>query len=61
MRLQRITIRQLMFVIAIVAAILTAFEAGRRWERARRLYPTYVAHQLADARFFCSCIAIVRD
>ena len=32
----RFTVRRLMLVVLIVAALLTAFEAGRRWERADR-------------------------
>ena len=38
MRLPRVrfTLRRLMLVVAIVAALLTAFEAGRRWERSVR-------------------------
>jgi hypothetical protein len=38
MRLPRLrfTVRRLMLVVAIVAALLTAFEAGRRWERVHR-------------------------
>jgi hypothetical protein len=39
MRLPRVrfTLRRLMLVVAIVAALLTAFDAGRRWERAERV------------------------
>jgi hypothetical protein len=35
----RFTVRRLMLVILFVAALLTAFEAGRRWERAGRAAP----------------------
>ena len=37
MRLPRVrfTLRRLMLVVAIVSALLAAFEAGRRWERSR--------------------------
>ena len=31
----RFTVRRLMLVVLVVAALLTAFEAGRRWERAK--------------------------
>jgi hypothetical protein len=34
MRLPEMTVRRLMLVVLIVAALLAAFEAGRRWERA---------------------------
>jgi hypothetical protein len=30
------TVRRLMLVVLIVAALLAAFEAGRRWERAEK-------------------------
>ena len=36
MRLTRMTTRRLMLVVLIVAALLTVFEAGRRWERAEK-------------------------
>ena len=37
----RFTVRRLMFVVLIVAALLAAFEAGRRWERAERAASDY--------------------
>jgi uncharacterized membrane protein YidH (DUF202 family) len=42
----RFTVRQMMLVVLIVAALLTAFEAGRRWERAERADPS---HRIFDA------------
>jgi uncharacterized membrane protein YidH (DUF202 family) len=41
----RFTVRRLMLVVLIVAALLTAFEAGRRWERAKRAVPHYAVYQ----------------
>jgi hypothetical protein len=32
----RFTVRRLMLAVLIVAVLLTAFEAGRRWERTKR-------------------------
>jgi DMSO/TMAO reductase YedYZ molybdopterin-dependent catalytic subunit len=32
----RFTVRRMMVAVAILAAILAAFEAGRRWERNHR-------------------------
>jgi hypothetical protein len=32
----RFTVRRLMLVVLVVAALLTVFEAGRRWERAEK-------------------------
>jgi uncharacterized membrane protein YidH (DUF202 family) len=36
MQLTRMTTRRLMLVVLVVAALLTVFEAGRRWERAEK-------------------------
>jgi uncharacterized membrane protein YidH (DUF202 family) len=44
MRLTRMTTRRLMLVVLIVAALLTVFEAGRRWERAEKA----VTHPIED-------------
>ena len=40
MQLTRMTTRRLMLVVLVVAALLTAFEAGRQWERAKRAKPS---------------------
>jgi hypothetical protein len=37
------TTRRLMLVVLVVAALLTAFEAGRRWERAKTAVPQSTA------------------
>jgi hypothetical protein len=37
----RFTVRRLMLLVLIVAALLAAFEAGRRWERAERAASDY--------------------
>ncbi len=40
----RFTVRRLMLVILIVAVLLTAFDAGRRWERAKRAAPRHAVY-----------------
>jgi len=42
------TVRRLMLVVLIVAALLTAFEAGRRWERAERADPPYAVFDAVE-------------
>jgi hypothetical protein len=41
----RFTVRRLMLVVLIFAALPSAFEAGRRWERAKRAAPHDAVHQ----------------
>jgi hypothetical protein len=41
----RFRISSLLWLVAIVAALLTAFEAGRRWERAKNPLARYTIYQ----------------
>jgi uncharacterized membrane protein YidH (DUF202 family) len=49
MRLTRMTTRRLMLVVLIVAALLTVFEAGRRWERAEKTVAQSTGHPHSTA------------
>ena len=50
MRLPRMTTRRWMIAMAILAALMAAFEAGRRWERALGVAPRYAGYKTSLGR-----------
>jgi hypothetical protein len=61
MRLPRMTTRRWMIAVATLAALLAAFEAGRRWERYRGLAPRYASYRTRIGRHRPSTIRTYRE
>jgi hypothetical protein len=49
MRLSLMTLRRWIIAVAIIGALLAAFEAGRRWERSGTVAPRYVSYRVSKA------------